>query len=108
MVGKKPAFGGYSINFAGQTATVEQVFGKTPIAPSEMTNPNNTKFGVISLVADGNIAHNNNAVLVPKKIPKKVPLNVFPFPSTGLLSIHLKPKSSGVPPPNTIAEAFAT
>ncbi len=36
-VAKKPAFGGYSINFAGQTATLEQVFGKTPIAPSEMT-----------------------------------------------------------------------
>ena len=34
---KKPAFGGYAINFAGQTATMEQVFGKTPIAPSEMT-----------------------------------------------------------------------
>ena len=33
----KPAFGGYSINFAGQTATVEQVFGNKPIAPSEMT-----------------------------------------------------------------------
>lgn len=36
MVAKK-AFGGYSVNFAGQTDTLEQVFGKQPIAPSEMT-----------------------------------------------------------------------
>ena len=34
---KKPAFGGYAINFAGRKETVEQVFGKKPIAPSEMT-----------------------------------------------------------------------
>jgi hypothetical protein len=34
---EKKAFGGYQINFAGRTETVEQVFGKTPIAPSEMT-----------------------------------------------------------------------
>jgi len=34
---KKPAFGGYAINFSGRTETVEQVFGKKPIAPSEMT-----------------------------------------------------------------------
>ena len=34
---KKPAFGGYAINFAGRNETVEQVFGKKPIAPSEMT-----------------------------------------------------------------------
>ena len=34
---KKPAFGGYAINFAGRDETVEQVFGKKPIAPSEMT-----------------------------------------------------------------------
>ena len=34
---KKPAFGGYAISFAGRTETVEQVFGKKPIAPSEMT-----------------------------------------------------------------------
>lgn len=33
----KKAFGGYSISFAGQTATLEQVFGKSPIGPSEMT-----------------------------------------------------------------------
>ncbi|MDF2425898.1 MAG: hypothetical protein OPY08_05650 [Nitrosopumilus sp.] len=35
--GKKPAFGGYAISFAGRTETVEQVFGNKPIAPSEMT-----------------------------------------------------------------------
>jgi len=34
---KKPAFGGYAINFAGREETVEQVFGNKPIAPSEMT-----------------------------------------------------------------------
>ena len=34
---KKPAFGGYAIDFTGRTETVEQVFGKKPIAPSEMT-----------------------------------------------------------------------
>ncbi len=34
---KKPAFGGYAISFAGRQETVEQVFGKKPIAPSEMT-----------------------------------------------------------------------
>jgi hypothetical protein len=33
----KPAFGGYKICFAGRTETVEDVFGKAPIAPSEMT-----------------------------------------------------------------------
>jgi len=34
---KKPAFGGYAIDFSGCTETVEQVFGKKPVAPSEMT-----------------------------------------------------------------------
>lgn len=34
---KKPAFGGYAIDFTGRTETVEQVFGKKPVAPSEMT-----------------------------------------------------------------------
>mgnify|MGYP006957737794 CR=1 FL=1 len=34
---KKPAFGGYSINFSGRKETVEEVFGNRPIAPSEMT-----------------------------------------------------------------------
>ena len=34
---KKPAFGGYAISFTGRQETVEQVFGKKPIAPSEMT-----------------------------------------------------------------------
>ena len=34
---KKQAFGGYAISFAGRSETVEQVFGKKPIPPSEMT-----------------------------------------------------------------------
>jgi len=34
---KKAAFGGYAISFAGRKETAEQIFGKTPIAPSEMT-----------------------------------------------------------------------
>ena len=34
---KKPAFGGYKISFAGRKETVEEVFGKKAIAPSEMT-----------------------------------------------------------------------
>ena len=34
---KKPAFGGYSISFAGRKETAEQIFGKKPIAPNEMT-----------------------------------------------------------------------
>ena len=34
---KKLPFGGYAISFAGRTETVEQVFGKKPITPSEMT-----------------------------------------------------------------------
>jgi hypothetical protein len=34
--GKKP-FGGYGINFAGQTKTLEELFGSKAIAPSEMT-----------------------------------------------------------------------
>ena len=33
----KPAFGGYAISFAGRKETAEQIFGKKPIAPSEMT-----------------------------------------------------------------------
>lgn len=33
---KKP-FGGYSINFKGRKETLEQVFGKAPLAPSQMT-----------------------------------------------------------------------
>jgi chromatin remodeling complex protein RSC6 len=37
MAAKKPAFGGYSISFAGQMDSLEKVFGKSPIAPSEMT-----------------------------------------------------------------------
>ena len=35
--GPKKAFGGYSINFKGRTETMEEVFGKKPIGPSEMT-----------------------------------------------------------------------
>ena len=35
--GKKKAFGGYSISFKGRKETLEQVFGKKPIAPSKMT-----------------------------------------------------------------------
>ena len=36
MVAKK-AFGGYQISFKGRKETVEDVFGSSPIAPSEMT-----------------------------------------------------------------------
>jgi hypothetical protein len=35
--GKKKPFGGYSICFAGRTETIEEVFGKKDLAPSEMT-----------------------------------------------------------------------
>ncbi|HUG38181.1 MAG TPA: hypothetical protein VML54_14580 [Candidatus Limnocylindrales bacterium] len=34
---KKPAFGGYAINFKGCSDSLEQVMGSTPIGPSEMT-----------------------------------------------------------------------
>ena len=37
MAKRKAAFGGYSINFGGRTETVEDVFGKKPVSPSEMT-----------------------------------------------------------------------
>lgn len=33
----KKAFGGYKISFKGRTETVEDVFGKADLAPSEMT-----------------------------------------------------------------------
>ena len=33
----KKAFGGYSVNFKNRDETLEQVFGKAGIAPSEMT-----------------------------------------------------------------------
>ena len=36
-VAKKKPFGGYAINFTGRKETIEQVFGKKPITPSEMT-----------------------------------------------------------------------
>lgn len=35
--GKKKAFGGYTINFKGCRDSVEKVFGRKPIAPSQMT-----------------------------------------------------------------------
>lgn len=35
--GNKKAFGGYTINFSGADHTLEQVFGRGPIAPSQMT-----------------------------------------------------------------------
>ena len=35
--GKNKPFGGYAISFSGRTETVEQVFGKDEITPSEMT-----------------------------------------------------------------------
>ena len=35
--GKKQPFGGYAISFSGRTETVEEVFGKGSITPSEMT-----------------------------------------------------------------------
>lgn len=35
--GKRKAFGGYSISFAGRKETLEQVFGKANVAPSQMT-----------------------------------------------------------------------
>ena len=34
---KKKAFGGYTISFKGRNETMEQVFGKAPLAPSQMT-----------------------------------------------------------------------
>ena len=34
---KRAPFGGYEINFKGQTATLEDVFGKKDISPAEMT-----------------------------------------------------------------------
>jgi len=34
---KKPAFGGYQLDFAGRTETMEEVFGTEPITPAEMT-----------------------------------------------------------------------
>ena len=35
--GKGKPFGGYSINLSGRTETLEQIFGKKPVTPSEMT-----------------------------------------------------------------------
>lgn len=33
----KKAFGGYTVNFRGCNHTLEQILGRTPIAPSQMT-----------------------------------------------------------------------
>ncbi|MAH42470.1 hypothetical protein CL614_01955 [archaeon] len=35
--GKKKPFGGYAVNFAGREETLEQVFGKGDLPPSQMT-----------------------------------------------------------------------
>ena len=35
--GKRKPFGGYAIKFAGRQETAEQIFGKKPVTPSEMT-----------------------------------------------------------------------
>jgi len=35
--GKKKPFGGYAISFSGRTETMEDVFGKGKVTPSEMT-----------------------------------------------------------------------
>ena len=34
---KKKPFGGYAIRFSGRKETLEQIFGKKPVSPSEMT-----------------------------------------------------------------------
>lgn len=34
---KRPAFGGFSINFKGASDSLESVFGAAPIGPAEMT-----------------------------------------------------------------------
>ena len=34
---KKKAFGGYAISFSGRSETLEQVFGRGKVTPSEMT-----------------------------------------------------------------------
>ncbi|MEK6943825.1 MAG: hypothetical protein AABX15_01095 [Thermoproteota archaeon] len=34
---KKKPFGGYAISFAGRKETLEQVFGRANVAPSQMT-----------------------------------------------------------------------
>ncbi len=35
--GKKKPFGGYAVSFAGRQETMEQVFGKGDLPPSQMT-----------------------------------------------------------------------
>ncbi len=34
---KRKPFGGYAIQFAGRTETLEQIFGTNPVTPCEMT-----------------------------------------------------------------------
>lgn len=36
--GKKPAFGGYAIDFKGRKETLEQVMGTADLTPSAMTS----------------------------------------------------------------------
>ena len=45
------------------------------------------------------------ATIVPRNIPKKKPLQVFPSPNI-LLPRHDLPKSIGVPPPKIAAQEF--
>ena len=35
---KKAAFGGYAIDFKGQSITIEQLMGSKPVTPPEMTS----------------------------------------------------------------------
>ncbi len=35
--GKKKPFGGYALSFSGRTETVEEIFGRGEVTPSEMT-----------------------------------------------------------------------
>jgi hypothetical protein len=37
MATKRPAFGGYTINFKGCEDSLETVFGGKPVTPAEMT-----------------------------------------------------------------------
>ena len=46
----KKAFGGYSINFKNRDETLEQVFGKAGIAPSEMTKNSGNLLRIRDLV----------------------------------------------------------
>ena len=46
----KKAFGGYSISFKNRDESLEQVFGKTNIAPSEMTKNSGNLLRIRNLV----------------------------------------------------------